>query len=494
MNFIGTRGGSKVTGARAIINGLAEGGGLFVPENFPLVQREELEGMLATGYPERAAEILFKFFDEYGKEELKAACVKAFSHFDGGDPAPLVRVDDGVYMLELWHGPTLSLSDMSMAIMPYLISEGCKKEGIKQQLLLLAPAAGDVAKAALQAFNGAEGVKVMVIYPAEGISKMQKLHVCTQEGKNLNVLALRGGLDDCNALVRHMLTDPAVTEEFAKAGVALCNLDSANIGRIVPQIAAYFSGYLDLVSGGQIEMGEEIDFTLPVGTFGTALAGLYAKKMGLPIRRIHCASNLNCTMFDFFKTGAYDVVRELYKTTSPSMDILNPTNAERLIFEVSGRDAKLTAARMQALETDKKFLISSAELDEICRTFDGGTASEETSVEAMYGVFEDVGYTMDPHTGCAMKVALDWFEKNKKDKTNMIIISTANPYKYPQDVLYAVTGNDVKDSFKGVKRLHAATAMAVPKQLTALRDKPLRFTGSADAKKAVAEALQFAKS
>ena len=492
MNFLSTRGGEKVTGARAIVKGLADDGGLFVPEKFPQVTKSELEAMLEMSYPERATEVLFKYLDDYDKKELLAACEKAYAKFEG-DPAPLVRLDDGVYILELWHGPTCAFKDMALTVLPYLLRKGCDICGIKEEILILVATSGDTGKAALEGFKDADGIKIMVFYPSEGVSKMQKLQMCTQEGGNVNVVAVRGNFDDCQSAVKDIFASADYCSQLKAQGVILSSANSINFGRLAPQIAYYFSSYLDLVSGGQIEMGEEIDFTVPTGNFGNILAAYYAKQMGLPVRRLHCASNQNNILTDFLTTGVYDMHREFYKTTSPSMDILISSNLERLIFEVSGRDAKLTAERMKALKTDLKYEITPAELQKIQETFDGGYANEETSVEAMYDVFIDVGYTMDTHTGCAMKVALDWFEKNKKDETNMVIVSTANPYKFPQDVLYAVTGNDVKDSFKGIKRLHAATAMAVPNSLLTLRDKPVRFSKTADPKKLFDEVLEFVK-
>lgn len=492
MQFVSTRGGEKVSGARAIVKGLADDGGLFVPEKFPKVPREELEKMLEMSYPERAAEIIYKYLDDYKKEELLAACEAAYSKFEG-DPAPLVRLDDGVYMLELWHGPTCAFKDMALTLLPYLLRKGCDICGIKEQILILVATSGDTGKAALEGFKDADGVKIMVFYPAEGVSKMQKLQMCTQEGKNVNVVAVRGNFDDCQSAVKEIFANADCNAQLKEKGVVLSSANSINFGRLVPQIAYYFSAYLDLVSGGQIEMGQEIDFTVPTGNFGNILAAYYAKKMGLPVRRLHCASNQNNILCDFWATGVYDMNREFYKTTAPSMDILLSSNLERLIFEVSGRNSKLVKERMKSLKTELKYEISPDELNEIQETFDGGYATEDTSVEAMYQVFEDIGYTMDTHTGCAMKVALDWFEKHKKDETNMVIVSTANPYKFPQDVLYAVTGNDVKDSFKGIKRLHAATAMAVPKCLLTLRDKPVRFSKTVEAKKIFEEVLEFVK-
>lgn len=491
MKFLSTRGGEKVTGARAIVKGLSDNGGLFVPEKFPNVSREELEAMLEQSYAERAAKVIVKFFDELGGKELLSVCEEAYSRFEGSDPVPLVKIDDGVFMLELWHGPTCAYKDTSLTLLPYLLKKSCELSGVNEDLLIPVATSGDTGKAALESFKDADGVRIAVFYPADGVSKIQKLQLSTQEGNNLTVVAVKGTFDACQTAVKEIFTDRTFAEELKNKNAILAFANSLNIARIVPQIAYYFSAYADLVSSGQIEMGEEIDFAVPAGNFGNALSGYYAKRMGLPVRRLHCASNENKVIADFLSTGVFDTVRQLYQTTSPSMDILIPSNLERLIFEASGRNAKLTAQRMAQLKDKGKCEITPEELAAIRETFGGGFADEETSVEAMYGVFEEVGYTMDTQTGCAMKVAQDWFAKNKKDETKTVIVSTANPYKFPQDVLYAVTGNDVKDSFKGVKRLHAATAMAIPKCLSELRDKPVRFTKTVEIKKFTEELSNF---
>jgi threonine synthase len=493
MNFISTRGGETVTGARAIVQGLSKNGGLFVPETFPKVSREELEEMLSLSYAERATKVLIKYLDEYDEKELLAACEAAYAKFEGNDPAPLVRIDDGVYILELFHGPTCAFKDMALTLLPYLLRKGCDICGIKEDILILVATSGDTGKAALEGFKDAKGIKIMVFYPNDGVSKMQKLQMCTQEGSNVNVVAVKGNFDDCQSAVKAIFNSKEYAEELKKHNVLLSSANSINFGRLAPQIAYYFSSYLDLVSSNQIQMGEEIDFSVPTGNFGNILAAYYAKQMGLPIRRLHCASNMNNILTDFLTKGEYDMHREFYKTTSPSMDILISSNLERLLFEVSGRDAKITASRMDSLKKDGIYKITTAEKAEINKTFDGGFANEDEVVETIYEVFCDVGYTMDTHTGCAMKVALDWFEKNKKDETKMVVVSTASPYKFPQDVLYAVTGNDVRDSFKGIKRLHAATAMAVPKQLVTLRDKTVRFSTVVSSDKMFEEVLNFVK-
>ena len=491
MKFISTRGGEKVTGARAIVQGLSANGGLFVPEKFPKVSSQELEEMLTLSYPERATKILIKYLNEYDEGELLKACEAAYAKFEGIDPAPLVRIREKQYILELFHGPTCAFKDMALTVLPYLLRKGCDICGIDKEILVLVATSGDTGKAALEGFKDAEGIKIMVFYPNDGVSKMQKLQMCTQEGSNVNVVAVKGNFDDCQNAVKEIFSSEEYNKILAENNVMLSSANSINFGRLAPQIAYYFSAYLDLVSSDQIEMGEEIDFTVPTGNFGNILAAYYAKQMGLPVRRLHCASNLNNVLTDFLSTGVYDIHREFYKTTSPSMDILISSNLERLLFEISGRDAKLTAKRMAQLKNEGKYEISEEERLKIAEIFDGGFADEDECVEAMYYVFEDIGYTMDTHTGCAMKVAVDWYEKNKKDETKMVIVSTASPYKFPQDVLYAVTGNDVKDSFKGIKRLHAATAMAVPKSLKELRDKPVIFTRTADRKKLFDEVLEF---
>ena len=493
MNFISTRGGEKVTGAMAIVKGLADDGGLFVPESFPEISQQELEEMLTMSYPERAAKVLLKYLGEYDEKELLSALEAAYSKF-GGDPAPLVRVDDGIYILELFHGPTCAFKDMALTVLPYLLRKGCDICGVKERILILAATSGDTGKAALEGFKDADGADIMVFYPEDGVSKMQKLQMCTQEGENVSVVAVKGNFDACQSAVKDIFSNAEYAKTLKQNGYVLSSANSINFGRLAPQIAYYFSAYADLISGGQIAMGEGVDFCVPTGNFGNILAAYYAKRMGLPIRRLHCASNTNNVLTDFLSGGVYDINREFYKTTSPSMDILVSSNLERLLFEVCGRNPATVSKHMAGLREEGVYRISAEERAAIAETFDGGFANDDEVVETVYNLFCETGYTLDTHSGCAMKVALDWFEKNKKDTTKMVVVSTASPYKFPQDVLYAVTGNDVKDSFKGIKRLHAATAMEVPESLKALRDKPVRFTKSVRREKMFEEVLEFISS
>ncbi len=495
MNFVSTRGAEKVSGARAIVQGLAKDGGLFVPEKFPAVSREELEEMLAMDYPERASFVLHKYLDEYDDEELTAALKKAYAQFEGDDPAPLVKVENGMYMLELFHGPTCAFKDMALTVLPYLLRKGCDLCGIKEEILILVATSGDTGKAALEGFKDASGIKIITFYPDEGVSKMQKLQMCTQEGENVNVIAVKGNFDDCQTAVKRIFASEEYAKELKEKGVLLSSANSINFGRLAPQIAYYFSAYLDLVSSEQIQMGDKVNFTVPTGNFGNILAAYYAKQMGLPVGTLVCASNKNNVLTDFFEKGVYDSKRPFFKTMSPSMDILVSSNLERLLFEISGRNAKVTAERMKALSEKGRYEMNAEEMKLIRASFFAGYTGEDDTVDCMYEFFTEYGYPMDTHTGVAMNVAQK-FEKlkeddHKEDGVPMVVVSTASPYKFPQDVLYALTGNDVKDSFKGIKRINLLTAMKVPESLKALRYKPMRFKTTVSPDKLYAEVLKF---
>ena len=497
MYFISTRGKGRVTGAEAVVQGLAEDGGLFVPEKFPALSAEEMERMLTMDYPERAALVLSKYFDEYDKDELLSALKKAYSQFDDGDAAPLVKVENGMFMLELYHGPTCAFKDMALTVLPYLLRKGCDLLGIKETILILVATSGDTGKAALEGFRDQAGVKIMVVYPDDGVSKMQKLQMCTQDGNNVNVVAVKGNFDDCQTTVKRIFHSEECREELKKRNIRLSSANSINFGRLAPQIAYYFSAYLDLVSSEQIRMGDKVDFTVPTGNFGNILAAYYAKQMGLPVGKLVCASNRNNVLTDFILRGVYDVgKRPFFKTMSPSMDILISSNLERLLFEISGRDVALTAERMEALAKTGKYSVRAEELKMIREQFYAGYASEDDTVDCVYEFFTEYGYPMDPHTGVAMFVAERYHESLEKETppatpSPMVVVSTASPYKFPQAVYYALTGNDVKDSFKGIKRINLLTAMKVPESLKEIRYKPIRFKTSVSSDKIFDEVLKF---
>lgn len=479
MYFVSTRGGERVTGAQAVVQGIAADGGLFVPEVFPKVSDEEFGAMLGMDYPERAALVLGKYFDEYDADELLQALKSAYARFEDGDAAPLVKVENGMFMLELFHGPTCAFKDMALTVLPYLLRKGCDIVGIKEDVLIPVATSGDTGKAALEGFCGAKGVKVIVFYPDDGVSKMQKLQMCTQEGDNVNVVAVRGNFDDCQTAVKRIFNSKECNAKLKEKNIRLTSANSINFGRLAPQIAYYFSAYLDLVSSGQITQGDKVDFAVPTGNFGNILAAYYAKQMGLPVGKLICASNRNNVLTEFIIKGTYDSKRPFFKTMSPSMDILVSSNLERLIFEISGRDASLTETRMQSLSATGKYSVRAEELKAIRSAFYAGYASEEETVDCIYEFFTEYGYPMDTHTGVAMHVAQGYAEKRAKQTDAeirpIVVVSTASPYKFPQAVYYALTGNDVKDSFKGIKRINLLTAMKVPEALKAVRYKPIRF-------------------
>lgn len=493
MYFISTRGGGRVTGAQAIVQGIADDGGLFVPEHFPAVSRGELESMLEMDYAERTAFVLSKYLDDYNADELLEAIRAAYSRFEDDDAAPLVRIDDGVFILELFHGPTCAFKDMALTVLPYLLKKGCEIVGIKENVLVLVATSGDTGKAALEGFKNAEGVKIMTFYPEEGVSKMQKQQMCTTEGNNVNVVAVSGNFDDCQTGVKNIFNSAECKAELHRKGYLLSSANSINFGRLAPQIAYYFSAYCDLASSGQIRMGDLVDFTVPTGNFGNILAAYYAKKMGLPIGKLVCASNRNNVLTSFFDSGVYDCKRPFFKTMSPSMDILVSSNLERLIFEFSGRNAALTAERMTALSVKGKYSVRPEELEAMHENFYAGYTSEDDTVECIYEFFMEYGYPMDTHTGVAMHVAQKYAEQQDEsaEKHPMVVVSTASPYKFPQDVLYALTGNDVKDSYKGVKRINLLTAMKVPESLKAIRYLPIRFKKTTTPAKMFKEVLDF---
>lgn len=481
MKFVSTRGKDKVdTASQAIVKGLADDGGLFVPESFPYLF-SEIENMVEMDYAERAATVIGSFLEEYNKDGLLSACKKAYSKFEDDEPAPLVKIDDDLYIMELFHGPTLAFKDVALTLLPYLLREGCNINGIKDEVLILVATSGDTGKAALEGFKDAEGIKIMVFYPSEGVSDMQKLQMRTQEGSNVNVVGVNGNFDDCQTAVKRIFSDKNIESKLKDKGIVFSSANSISFGRLVPQITYYFSAYCDLVASEEISLGDSVDFVVPTGNFGNILAGYYAKQMGLPIGKLVCASNSNNVLTEFFLTGEYDANREFFKTTSPSMDILISSNLERLVFEISGRDTNLTASRMAELKNQGVYSISDNERTGLEKDFYAGYVEEEDCLETISDFFEESGYVLDPHTSVAVKVAFDYMDS--AEKTNKIVVlSTASPYKFCQTVLKAITGKSPSDAFISANMLMNETACPVPNQITELKTKEKRFSNVIDKK------------
>lgn len=491
MEFISTRGKSFAKNAsEAIVQGIAEDGGLFVPKTFPSLV-DSFDKLLNADYAERAAIILSTFLEEYDYNGLYEACKKAYGKFDG-DPAPLVKIDDNLYVLELFHGPTLAFKDIALTLLPYLLREGANNIGMTDEILILVATSGDTGKAALEGFKDQNGIKIMTFYPDEGVSLMQKLQMTTTTGENVNVVAVKGNFDDCQTAVKRIFTDEEFKKILKEKGVRFSSANSMNFGRLCPQIVYYFSAYFDMVNAGEIDMGQQANFVVPTGNFGNILAGYYAYKMGLPVGKLICASNVNNILTDFITTGEYNTNREFFKTTSPSMDILISSNLERLIFEVANRDAVVTKERMQNLSSFGKYVISEKERNTINEMFYAGCTNEEEVAEVIKNFYEEYSYVLDTHTAVAVGVAEDYANENN-DENPIVVLSTASAYKFAVDVYRDLTGKKLSDATKACDKIEELSAVPVPEQIRELSTLEVRFTKTAKSNELKSLVLEFAE-
>ena len=495
MNYISTRGGTTaadhITGAAAIKQGLANDGGLFMPEMLPMVSMEEIVELSRKSYPERAAAILGKFLDDYPWDELMAYCKSAYAddRFPGG-AAPLHKLNDTVSVMELWHGPTCAFKDMALQIMPKLLSGALRLTGEKRKAFILVATSGDTGKAALEGYADVDQVGIMVYYPVDGVSRMQKLQMATQEGSNVNVCAIRGNFDDAQTGVKKIFSDPTAAGELAENGCFFSSANSINWGRLVPQVAYYFSAYCDLLAQGEIEPGEEINVAVPTGNFGNIFAGYLAKEMGLPVKRFLCASNKNNILTDFLNTGVYDRNRDFYTTMSPSMDILISSNLERLLFLKTG--CEKTAAYMKSLNECGRYEVDASVKASIDADFSGYYCDEEGTAEVIRRTFADYHYVVDPHTAVGLSAAEQYIAETG-DTTKMVVDSTASPYKFASNVCRALTGNAPEDEFDALDLLSKTTGTEIPAPLASLKAKAVRFDRVIDAADMRAETLKISK-
>lgn len=494
MKYISTRNKSiKVTSAEAIVSGLSKDGGLFVPEVFPRLTAEDFEELTAMSYPERAAKVLSLYLEDYTYNELLDYATKAYSRFYGDDPCPLVNVDENLYVLELWHGPTCAFKDMALTMLPYLLSAARKKTGEDSRTLILVATSGDTGKAALEGFKDVEGTDIIVFYPSEGVSDMQKLQMMTQQGSNVYVCAINGNFDDAQSAVKTIFNDKDMQAKLLADGYKLSSANSINWGRLAPQIAYYVSSYCDLLASGKIKLGDKVNFCVPSGNFGNILAAYYASLMGVGVNKLICASNVNNVLTDFFTSGTYDVHRQFHKTMSPSMDILISSNLERLLFEFSGRDDKLMSERMDKLKKDGKYSVTPAELAQLRKIFEVGYATEEDTKEVIDNCLEAYDYLMDTHTAVAMSVFDDYLEASGDEDTPSVVVSTANAYKFPCDVYEAVSGERIDDAQKATKKLSSFTGEEVPEPLRDLDKREVRFKNVIDKSKIADEVLKYTR-
>lgn len=468
IRYLSTRDKSKsFTASQAIVQGLSEDGGLFVPDSFPKLD-VSFEKLASMNYREVAYEVMKLFFTDFTGEELKYCIEHAYdSKFDTEEIAPLSLVD-GVYYLELFHGKTIAFKDMALSILPYLMTTSAKKNNIREKIIILTATSGDTGKAALAGFADVPGTGIAVFYPKGGVSRVQERQMVTQKGNNVKVVGITGNFDDAQTGVKKIFADKEFEAELLNKGFRFSSANSINIGRLIPQVAYYVFAYSRLIKEGKITAGDKINFTVPTGNFGNILAGYYASKIGVPVHKFICASNENKVLFDFFESGIYDRNREFILTSSPSMDILISSNLERLIYEIAGDD-KVCAEMMQSLVTTGKYEITK-EMKEKCSAFFGGYATEEMVAERIHEIYSDTGYVMDTHTAVASAVYAD-YKKASDDSAETVIVSTASPFKFTRSVMEALEEKkEDADDFELIDRLSAMTGMEIPKAVEEIRN------------------------
>ena len=483
MNYQSTRDkGIKISSAEAIKRGISEDGGLFVPESVPNVTLEEIKSLSEMKYTDRAYTILSKFLTDYTSEEIKDCCTKAYSpaKFGSDDTAPVKKLSDTMHILELWHGPTCAFKDMALQILPHLLTKAVKKTGENNEIVILVATSGDTGKAALEGFKDVDGTRIQVYYPETGVSEIQKLQMITQEGNNVSVIAVKGNFDDAQTGVKKIFTDNEYKAELAQKGYSLSSANSINWGRLVPQIVYYFSAYADMVKNAEISAGDEINICVPTGNFGNILAAYYAKIMGLPVKKLICASNKNSVLTDFITTGTYDKNRDFYTTISPSMDIIISSNLERLLFIMSGCDDELISQYMKSLSENGVYTVSEDILAKIKSDFAAGCCDDEMTKATIKEIKDKYNYTADTHTAVAIKVYMDYV-KATSDTTKTVIVSTANPYKFNKSVLEAVAQvPDNADEFELLDILSKVSGLEIPDSLGGLKTKEIRFNTTCD--------------
>ena len=473
MQFFSTRDQNrKVTSSEAIAQGLSNEGGLFVPESFPQV---DVKALCELDYPAMAAAVIKEYLTDYSQDFLTEAAHKTYGEAFGGKAGYLAPVEGDTYALELWHGPTCAFKDYALQLMPKLLVEAKKNLGRTEKTLILVATSGDTGKAALDGYHDIPGVEIAVFYPTGGTSEIQRLQMATQEGANVAVYAVRGNFDDAQTGVKKVFGDTAIAAELAKRNIRLSSANSINWGRLVPQIVYYFAAYAQLLKAGRITFGDEVDFCVPTGNFGDILAGYYAKRMGLPVGKLVCASNENNVLTDFLTTGTYTAKRDFFKTTSPSMDILVSSNLERLLYLLSG-DTALVSRLMNSLNREGVYTVPGALLEQIQKKFWAAYCDDAKAQEIMGRVYRDWGYLCDPHTASGWAAAEEYVSQTG-DNRPMVVLSTASPYKFPAAVLAAVGGDTSGSEFDQMARLSAMTGVPIPKNLAGLQGKPERHTG-----------------
>lgn len=460
-----------VTASQAILKGLAEDGGLFVPTAIPKLSCD-MEQLAQMSYQEVAYLVMKEFLTDFTEEELKDCIAKAYdSKFDTEEIAPIVKAD-GAYYLELFHGATIAFKDMALSILPHLLTVSAKKNHVDNEIVILTATSGDTGKAALAGFADVPGTRIIVFYPKNGVSPIQEKQMVTQKGANTFVVGIKGNFDDAQSGVKAIFGDKELEKELADGGFQFSSANSINIGRLVPQVVYYVYSYAKLLENKELDKDEPMHVVVPTGNFGNILAAYYAKNMGVPIDKLICASNDNKVLYDFFVSGCYNKNREFILTSSPSMDILISSNLERLIYKIAGADSEKNATMMKALSLVGKYDITSdmkAELND----FYGNYATETETAQKIKNLYDETGYVIDPHTAVAAEV-YEKYRTEKKDETKSLIVSTASPFKFTRSVMNAIDKKyDAMTDFELVDELSELSNVPVPKAIEEIRTAPV---------------------
>ena len=476
MNYVSTRDNSvKASAAKAIAQGISVEGGLFVPDCFPTLSTADFEALIKMDYIERAKFVLSKFLNDFTEEEVDYCVKGAYTgSFDNEQPAPISLINKNANILELWHGPTCAFKDLALQLLPYLLTTSAKKVNDGKKTVILVATSGDTGKAALEGFKDVPDTEILVFYPSDGVSPMQKLQMDSQKGENVHVCAIKGNFDDAQTGVKKIFTDNAVKAKLAENNMLFSSANSINWGRLAPQIVYYISAYCDLLEREPERVADGFNIVVPTGNFGNILAAYYAKKMGVPVNKLICASNANNVLTDFIKTGTYDRNRSFFTTISPSMDILISSNLERMLYELSGNNDKEVASLQDSLSKNGTFTVSDSIKTKMGELFWAGCCDDNATLKTIGKYFDDYSYLADTHTAVALNVYEQYIDATGDDRPT-VIASTASPYKFANSVLSAISEKKGNSEFDTVKLLSEVSKTEIPEPLMALENAEVRF-------------------
>ncbi len=496
MKYQSSRGKyGAVSAAQAITMGISPDGGLFVPGRIPSINIETLKQMESWTYQQRAAHVMQLFLEEFSPEEIEACVNGAYNQqkFDHAQIAPLIELEPGLNIQELWHGPTCAFKDMALQVLPRLLTTSANKIGENSEIIILVATSGDTGKAALEGFKDVPGTRIIVFFPQDGVSEVQKMQMITQEGNNVHVAGVLGNFDDAQNGVKNIFTSDQIIEQLQRQGMKMSSANSINWGRLLPQIVYYISAYVDLCQRGSIKLGETINIVVPTGNFGNILAAYYARRIGIPINRLICAANSNNVLTDFIRTGVYDRNRSFEKTISPSMDILISSNLERLLYELTGHDSQQVSQWMDELKDSGRYEVDETTHSQVQEIFWSDYATDAETLESITAVWNKYHYLLDTHTAVALNV-YEKYQQQTGDNSCTVIASTASPFKFGSSVAQAILSPELikgKNEFELLEALSVETAMSIPEAIKNIDKRKVRHHTVASAAEMEEVVLSF---